>query len=111
MTPQDSFENVLSQVRETALLEATRGLLEWDERTGLPVEAGSYRAAQITLLSGMILFLLTIVAMEAVAYAAHRWVMHGPGWFLHKSHHRPRDGSAAAGARLAAVLVNLMIFA
>jgi len=30
--------------------------------------------------------------MEGVAYAAHRWVMHGPGWFLHASHHRRRDG-------------------
>jgi beta-carotene 3-hydroxylase len=30
--------------------------------------------------------------MEAVAYAAHRWVMHGWGWFLHASHHRHREG-------------------
>lgn len=29
------------------------------------------------------------VAMEPVAYAAHRWVMHGPGRVLHDSHHRP----------------------
>jgi beta-carotene 3-hydroxylase len=41
---------------------------------------------------GIILFLVTIIAMEAVAYAAHRWVMHGPGWFLHESHHRLRTG-------------------
>jgi beta-carotene 3-hydroxylase len=42
---------------------------------------------------GPILFLLTVAAMEGVAYAAHRWVMHGPGWFLHRSHHRPRTGA------------------
>lgn len=30
--------------------------------------------------------------MEVVAYATHRWVMHGPGWFLHRSHHRQREG-------------------
>jgi beta-carotene 3-hydroxylase len=42
---------------------------------------------------GITLFLATIVAMEGFAYAAHRWVMHGPGWFLHKSHHRPRTGA------------------
>ena len=41
---------------------------------------------------GLALFLLTVAAMEGVAYAAHRWVMHGPGWFLHASHHRPRTG-------------------
>jgi beta-carotene 3-hydroxylase len=41
---------------------------------------------------GLALFLLTVAAMEGVAYASHRWVMHGPGWFLHASHHRPRTG-------------------
>lgn len=41
---------------------------------------------------GIALFLGTIAAMEGVAYAAHRWVMHGPGWFLHKSHHEQRTG-------------------
>lgn len=40
----------------------------------------------------MLLFLATILAMEVVAYATHRWVMHGPGWFLHASHHRFREG-------------------
>jgi beta-carotene 3-hydroxylase len=44
------------------------------------------------MITGIILFLLTIIAMEGVAYAAHRWVMHGPGWFLHESHHRERPG-------------------
>ena len=42
---------------------------------------------------GILLFLLTIAAMEGVAYAAHRWIMHGVGWFLHRSHHRPRHGN------------------
>ena len=42
---------------------------------------------------GILLFFATILAMEGVAYVAHRWVMHGPGWFLHKSHHRPRTGN------------------
>ncbi|SNS56067.1 beta-carotene 3-hydroxylase [Sphingomonas laterariae] len=43
-------------------------------------------------LIGPLCFLVALAAMEAVAYAAHRWIMHGPGWFLHRSHHRPRDG-------------------
>ncbi len=41
---------------------------------------------------GPLLFLLTVMAMEGVAYIAHRWVMHGFGWRLHASHHRPRTG-------------------
>jgi beta-carotene 3-hydroxylase len=46
----------------------------------------------ISPMLGPVLFLLTVAAMEGFAYAAHRWLMHGPGWFLHKSHHRPRSG-------------------
>jgi beta-carotene 3-hydroxylase len=44
-------------------------------------------------ITGLFLFLATIAVMEGVAYAAHRWIMHGPGWFLHESHHRPRLGN------------------
>lgn len=38
------------------------------------------------------LFVATFVAMEGVAYLLHRYVMHGPLWVLHESHHRPRSG-------------------
>ena len=54
-------------------------------------------------LTGMFLFLATVAAMEGVAYAAHRWVMHGPGWFLHASHHRPRTGTWEANDLYAAI--------
>jgi beta-carotene 3-hydroxylase len=43
-------------------------------------------------LPGIVLFLFTVLVMEGVAYVAHRWVMHGWGWFLHESHHRERTG-------------------
>lgn len=39
-----------------------------------------------------LIFLATIAAMELFANVMHRWVMHGPGWFLHESHHRVRTG-------------------
>lgn len=32
------------------------------------------------------------VAMEAIAWAAHRYLMHGPLWALHRSHHQPGRG-------------------
>ncbi|HVF33670.1 MAG TPA: sterol desaturase family protein [Acidimicrobiales bacterium] len=41
----------------------------------------------------MIVVLLSFVAMEAVSYLAHRFVMHGPGMGLHRSHHRVRTES------------------
>ena len=43
-------------------------------------------------LAGTGLFVATVLGMEVFAYVMHRWVMHGPGWFLHASHHRPRSG-------------------
>lgn len=42
---------------------------------------------------GFLLFSATVLGMEGFAYVMHRWVMHGPGWFLHASHHRPRSGN------------------
>jgi beta-carotene 3-hydroxylase len=30
-----------------------------------------------------------LAGMEWVAWACHRWIMHGPLWSLHASHHRP----------------------
>jgi len=32
------------------------------------------------------------VCMEPVTCGVHRWVMHGPGWVLHRSHHQSRPG-------------------
>ena len=43
--------------------------------------------------SGIAIFLATVLGMEGFAYVMHRWVMHGPGWFLHASHHAPRAGN------------------
>lgn len=42
---------------------------------------------------GILLFLVTVIGMEGFAYATHRWVMHGWGWFLHASHHTKRHGN------------------
>ncbi|MEO5866029.1 MAG: beta-carotene hydroxylase [Sphingomonas sp.] len=47
----------------------------------------------MTAPAAILLFLVTVLGMEGFAYAAHRWVMHGPGWFLHASHHAPRHGA------------------
>lgn len=36
--------------------------------------------------------LAAFVGMEAFAWLVHRYVMHGPGWAWHRSHHEPREG-------------------
>jgi beta-carotene 3-hydroxylase len=40
----------------------------------------------------LILILAAFLGMECVAYASHRWIMHGFGWGWHESHHQPRKG-------------------
>jgi len=40
----------------------------------------------------VLLFAGAFAAMEAVSYAGHRWVMHGPGMGWHRSHHAPPSG-------------------
>ncbi len=34
----------------------------------------------------------TIAAMEGVAWASHKYIMHGWGWGWHRDHHEPHDG-------------------
>lgn len=38
------------------------------------------------------IFVATVLAMEGVAWLMHRYLMHGPLWIVHKSHHRRREG-------------------
>lgn len=52
---------------------------------------GLYRQPMSTIY-GFSLFLVTVIGMEGFAYVMHRWVMHGPGWFLHADHHGPHKG-------------------
>jgi len=35
--------------------------------------------------------IFTIAAMEAVAWASHKYIMHGFGWAWHRDHHEPHD--------------------
>lgn len=64
----------------------------------LPWRAQGSRLAQTTLyprtpmLPNAAIVLLTVVAMEAVAWLVHKYLMHGPGWGWHASHHAPRQG-------------------
>ena len=36
--------------------------------------------------------LLTFALMEGAAWAMHKYVLHGPLWHLHRSHHEPGHG-------------------
>jgi beta-carotene 3-hydroxylase len=49
-----------------------------------------------TMWAPAIAFCVAFIAMEFVAWGAHRFLMHGPLWVLHRSHHEPgRSGPQA----------------
>jgi beta-carotene 3-hydroxylase len=41
--------------------------------------------------AAMLIVLATVAAMEFVAWASHKYVMHGFGWAWHRDHHEPHD--------------------
>jgi beta-carotene 3-hydroxylase len=56
------------------------------------------------------LFLGSFFLMEAVAWAAHKYIMHGWGWGWHRSHHAPaQDGVFEKNDRYAGVFAGLAI--
>lgn len=40
----------------------------------------------------LVIFIVAFTVMELVSYLAHRYIYHGIGWVLHRSHHEPRQG-------------------
>ena len=47
----------------------------------------------MTVALALAVFFATLFGMEGVAWLTHRYVMHGPLWFLHESHHRPQQSA------------------
>ncbi|WP_296187262.1 sterol desaturase family protein [Pseudomonas sp. UBA1879] len=45
------------------------------------------------MIFNFVIFLSTLIAMEGVGFLAHKYVMHGWGWFLHRSHHEAQLGA------------------
>src|SRR6187397_125953 len=51
----------------------------------------SYLAA-MDWLAPTLIALAALAAMEGVAWASHKYVMHGFAWAWHRDHHEPHDG-------------------
>lgn len=45
----------------------------------------------MAVLVPFLIVIATILAMEGVAWASHKYIMHGPGWAWHRDHHEPHD--------------------
>nr|WP_294896185.1 sterol desaturase family protein [uncultured Pedobacter sp.] len=40
----------------------------------------------------LLTIVLTISGMECLSWAIHKYLFHGPLWFIHKTHHQKRHG-------------------
>ncbi len=43
------------------------------------------------MLTNIAILIATVLIMEIVAWAGHKYIMHGPGWGWHRSHHVEHD--------------------
>ena len=58
---------------------------------------------RMTWLVPALIVLVTVLAMEWVAWASHKYVMHGFGWGWHRDHHEPHDNKLEKNDRFALV--------
>lgn len=63
----------------------------------------------MSILVPILVVLASVAAMEFVAYAAHRWIMHGWGWGWHRSHHEPHDGAFEKNDLYAVVFAGISV--
>ncbi|MDG2520612.1 sterol desaturase family protein [Caulobacter segnis] len=61
------------------------------------------------MIANLLWFFGALAAMEGVAWATHRYVMHGPLWSWHRSHHEPRRGVFELNDLFAVVFAGLAI--
>ncbi|ALC13001.1 sterol desaturase family protein [Sphingopyxis sp. 113P3] len=61
----------------------------------------------------LFLVLASVAAMEGVAWASHKYIMHGFGWAWHRDHHEPHDGVLEKNDRfaLAGAAMSISMFA
>ena len=60
-------------------------------RVGFALLAGSAYIADMEIVFPILIVLATVLAMEWVAWASHKYIMHGFGWGWHRDHHEQHD--------------------
>lgn len=58
-----------------------------------------------------VIIAVSFVVMEPVTYLAHRFVMHGVGWVLHRSHHLPAGSGFEANDAFPVIFAGITILA
>jgi beta-carotene 3-hydroxylase len=47
----------------------------------------------LSILVPILIVVVTVAAMEFIAWWSHKYIMHGWGWGWHRSHHEPHEGA------------------
>ena len=42
------------------------------------------------IIINLVLVITTVAVMEGISWSIHKYLFHGPLWFIHQSHHKPR---------------------
>ncbi len=69
--------------------------VRWQKPTSLVTTCGHSQGPLFNFLAMIwvvVCFLIGLLGMEVAAWAAHKYLMHGPLWFLHRDHHTPGEG-------------------
>jgi beta-carotene 3-hydroxylase len=66
-------------------------------------------ARAMSPLAATLVVVATVLAMEGLAWASHRYVMHGFGWGWHRDHHEPHQRALEKNDRFALVGAALSI--
>jgi beta-carotene 3-hydroxylase len=45
----------------------------------------------VTIFESILIVVAMVIVMECVAWASHKYIMHGWGWGWHRDHHEPHD--------------------
>ena len=78
-------------------------------KPGLSMSGESSYLGGMSWLAPALIVLATVLAMEWVAWASHKYVMHGFGWGWHRDHHEPHDRLLEKNDRFALVGAALSI--
>jgi beta-carotene 3-hydroxylase len=50
-------------------------------------------SSKMSFLANILIVIATVFAMEWIAWASHKYIMHGWGWAWHRDHHEPHDNA------------------
>ena len=73
----------------------------------------SFYVAAMSIAAIILIVLASVFVMEMIAWAAHKYIMHGWGWAWHRDHHEPHDNALEKNDLygIAGAMISISMFA